>query len=115
MKLSIKQKWIHRHRKPTYGYQKGKREINQEFGINRYTLLYTKQVITKEPLYSTDNYVQYLVITYNGRESEKGYVYTYIYMYAYMTLNRNRPSDIENSLIVTKRERWEGDKFGVWI
>ena len=38
-----------------------------------------------------------------------------IYMYTYMTLNRNRPSDIENSLMVTKRERWEGDKFGVWI
>ena len=32
------------HRKQTYGYQTGKGdgEINQEFGISRYKLLYTK-------------------------------------------------------------------------
>ena len=32
------------HRKKTYGYQRGKggEEINWEFGINRYILLYIK-------------------------------------------------------------------------
>ena len=42
-----------------------------EFGINKYTLLYVKQTINKDLLYSTGNYIQYLVITYNGKESEK--------------------------------------------
>ena len=45
MNLFTKQKQIHRPRKQTYTYQKGKRrEINQEFGIKRQTLLYTKQI-----------------------------------------------------------------------
>ena len=50
-------------------------EIYQEFGINRYTLLYIKQANNKDVLYSTENYTQYLVITYNGKESEKEYIY----------------------------------------
>ena len=38
-----KQKYMHRHGKQTYGYQKGKaggEGINLEFEINIYTLLY---------------------------------------------------------------------------
>ena len=45
--------------------------INQEYGIERYILLYVKQISNKDLLYSTGNYIQYLVITYNGKESEK--------------------------------------------
>ena len=41
--------------------------INQKFGINRYTLLYNNKV----QLYNTGNYIQYIVITYNGKESKK--------------------------------------------
>ena len=33
--------------------------------------------INKDLLYSTGNYIQYLVITYNGKESEKEYISTY--------------------------------------
>ena len=43
MNLFSKQKETHRHRKQTYGYQSEKGDgggINQEFGVNRYTLLY---------------------------------------------------------------------------
>ena len=42
--LFTKQKQTHRLRKQTYGYQRGKvgGGINDEFGINRYTLLYIK-------------------------------------------------------------------------
>ena len=40
--------------------------INVEFGINRYTLLYIKQ-INKDLLYSAGNYTQYFVITYKGK------------------------------------------------
>ena len=46
-----------------------------EFVINRYRLLYIKQINNKDLLYSIRNYIQYLVITYNGKESEKEYIY----------------------------------------
>ena len=46
--------------------------INQEYGVNRYTLLYVKQ-INKDLLYSTGNYIQYLIINYTGKESGKEY------------------------------------------
>ena len=49
----------------------GEEGINQKSGINRYTLLYIKQLNSKDLLYSAGNYIQYLVITYNGKESEK--------------------------------------------
>ena len=43
--LFTKQKETHRHRKPTYGYQRGKGGsggIKWEIGIDIYTLLYIK-------------------------------------------------------------------------
>ena len=45
--------------------------INQEVGFNRYTLLYIKQIINKDLLYSTENSSQYSLITYMGKGSEK--------------------------------------------
>ena len=54
---------------------KGGEGINQEFGINRYTPLGIKWVNNKDLLYSTGNYIQYLVIIYNGKESEKDYIH----------------------------------------
>ena len=40
---------------------KGKGEgLNQEIGINTYTLLYIKCIINKNLLYSTEKYIQYL-------------------------------------------------------
>ena len=53
--------------------------INSEVGINIYTLLYIKYIISKDLPYSTGNCTQYFVITSKGKESEKEY--TYIYMY----------------------------------
>ena len=80
MNLFTKQKYTHRHRKQTYGYQRGNTgRINQEFGIYMYTLLYIKQITKKDLLYSTGNYTQYLVITYNGKESEKEFIYIYYF------------------------------------
>ena len=85
MNLFTKQKETHRHRNQTYGYQRGKKRgvINQEPGISVYTLLYIKQRENKVPLYSTGNYIQYRVINYNGKESEKEYIYIYINIYIY--------------------------------
>ena len=75
MSLFTKQKQTHRHRKQTDGYQRGKGGgINQEFEISRYKLLYIKQ-INKVLLYSTGNCIQYLIINYKGKESEKVYTY----------------------------------------
>ena len=47
--------------------------INYEVGMNTYTLLYVKQKNNKD-LRTALDYIQYLVITYKGKESEK---YTY--------------------------------------
>ena len=44
---------------------------NGECGINKYKLLYIKLLRNKNLLYSTENYIQYLVIIYNGIQSEK--------------------------------------------
>ena len=49
------------------------REINLAFGINIYTLLDIKIGEQQDLLYFTENYTQYLLITYNGKESEKEY------------------------------------------
>ena len=34
-----------------------------------------KQINNKDLLYDTGRYIQYLIITYNGKESEKEYIY----------------------------------------
>ena len=34
----------------------------------------------QDVLYSTGNSIQYLVIIYNGKESENNYIYIYIYI-----------------------------------
>ena len=48
---------------------------NWEIRINRYTLLYVKQVTNKDLLYSTGNSTQYSVMTYVGKESKKEWIY----------------------------------------
>ena len=68
MNLFVKQKQTLKHREQIYGYQSG--QVSQEFGINRYTPLYIKQVNNKDPWYSTGNYIQYLALTYNGKGSK---------------------------------------------
>ena len=51
--------------------------INQEKGISRYKLLYIKEIDNKALLHSTGNYSQYLLLIYNGKDSEKEYIYMY--------------------------------------
>ena len=45
--------------------------INQEVGIGTYTLLYTTSISNKDLTYSTEKSIQYFVIVYLGKESEK--------------------------------------------
>ena len=54
--------------------------INQEFGINRYTPPYIKQISNKNLLYSTGNCIQSFVITYKGKECDKEYIYVSRYI-----------------------------------
>ena len=49
------------------GQQVRGREINEEFGINIYTLQYIKKIRNMDLLYGTRNYSQYLIITYNEK------------------------------------------------
>ena len=44
-------------------------------GSHRYILLYIKWINNKALLYSTGNYIQYPIIIYNGKESEKVCIY----------------------------------------
>ena len=53
------------------------KEITQKWMI---MLLYIKQINNRDLLYSIGNYIQNLIITYSGKESDKN---TYIYMHRY--------------------------------
>ena len=80
MNLFPKQKETHRHRKQIYGYQKGKRGrggLNQEFGINTYTLLHVKEIFNKDLLFSIRNYTQYFVTKYKEKYSENTHTHTH--------------------------------------
>ena len=79
MNLFTKQKYSHRCRKQTYGYQEEKvRWINLETGIDKFPLLYIKQITNKDLLYSTGNSTEYSVITYMGKESKKEWIHVYV-------------------------------------
>ena len=45
--------------------------IDWEFGVSRYKLLHTEWINNKVLLYSTGNFIQYLVINRNGKEYKK--------------------------------------------
>ena len=57
------------------------RGIVREFGIDMYTLLYLKWITNNDQLYSTENCIQYLVMTYNGKETEKECIYACVHIY----------------------------------
>ena len=53
--------------------------------IHTYIYIYIYKINNKDPaqvpVYSTGNYIQYLVMTYNRKESEKEYIHVGIYIY----------------------------------
>ena len=51
--------------------------IGRQFGMEMYTLLYSKQITNKDLLYSTGNSAQYSVVTQMG----KGFLKKNRYMY----------------------------------
>ena len=54
--------------------RKDGRGMDWEFGVSRYKLLHTGWVNNKVLLYSTGNYIQYLVINHNGKRYKKEYM-----------------------------------------
>ena len=77
MSISTKQKQTHRHREQTCGYQGG--GGRDKLGVWDQQIQTTTYKIdnNKVLLYSTGNYIQYLVMNYNGKESKKK-IYIYI-------------------------------------
>ena len=75
MSLSVKQ--THGHKDQTCSCQgEGVRgRMDWEFEISRCKLVYVDRIDNKVLLYGTETYVQYPVITYNGRECEDVYTY----------------------------------------
>ena len=49
-----------------------------EVGVSRCKLLYIEWINNKVLLYSTGNYIQYLIINHNVKAYEKEYIYTYV-------------------------------------
>ena len=43
------------------------RKISQEYGINRYKVLYIKQISNNDLVYSTGNNIHYSLVNYNGK------------------------------------------------
>ena len=83
MNLYTKQKWIHRHRKQIYGYQREKRVGRDKLALWDQKIYFTIYEIDKQQgLNSTGNYSQYFTIIYKGKESENNF-YIYIYIYTY--------------------------------
>ena len=46
--------------------------------------------LDRDPLYSTENSTQYLVIIYVGKDSEREWIMDNVYMYSWITLLHSR-------------------------
>ena len=80
MTLPTNLKWTHRYREQACGCQGegGGEEKDRGFGNSRCKVLYTGWKNHKVLLYDTGNYIQYLIISHNGKEYEKKNVHVYI-------------------------------------
>ena len=54
---------------------------NLKFETGRYSLQYIELINDRDLLYTVGNYIQYLVVAYNGGESEKEYMYVCVAIY----------------------------------
>ena len=71
-----------------------------EFGISSCKLLYIEWINNKVLLYSTRNYIQCLVINYNGKEYEKRIyiIIIYIILYIYKTESLCYAAEVNTTL-----------------
>ena len=78
--LIYKEKLTHGQGKFSYWKGNGKWWI-RSLGLREHSTIYI--INDKNLLYSSENYIHYLVITYMVKESEKEYIYIYTYIYVY--------------------------------
>ena len=78
-----------------------------------HTLLYIKQINNNDLLYSTANYIQYLLITYNGKESDKRYIYLYtIHTHPGGSVVKNLPANAGDAGLIPGSGRYPGGGNG---
>ena len=68
MNLATIQKQTQRYGERTWGCQEGGRGVDWEFGVGRCKLLHLEWINSMVLMYNTQNYIQYLMINYNGKE-----------------------------------------------
>ena len=52
--------------------------------FTKYKWTYRHKITNKDLLYSTGNHIQYLIITYNGKESKNNmHIYLHVCVYIY--------------------------------
>ena len=66
MNLSIEQKQTHGHREQTCGCQGGGSEMDWESEVGRCKLFHLEWINNEVLLYSTDNYIQSVLIEHDG-------------------------------------------------
>ena len=71
--------------------------MNWEFGTSRCQLLFIGWINYKFLKYSTENYIQYLMINHNRKEYKKR-MYTYICVYIYITESLCYTAEIKTTL-----------------
>ena len=54
--------------------------MNWETEIDKYMLLYIKQITNKDLVYSTENKTQWSVMAIKGEESKKEWIYVFVYL-----------------------------------
>ena len=94
----LQNKQTHKHREQTCGCQVGGgRGIDWEFGVDRCKLLHLEWINNKVLLYSTGNYIQYLVINHIGKE------YICVYNWVTFLYRRDWPNSV-NQLYFNKNK-----------
>ena len=79
--------------------------MDWEFGISRCKLLYVGWIKSKVLLYSTGNYIQYHVISQNGKGYEKEYVYIYVYNWITLLYSRNLTQHCKSTVLQLNKKR----------
>ena len=88
-------------------YQRRKRGegINLEFWVSRYELLFIKQRSNNVLQNSTGNYIHYLVITYNEKESDKDDICTYTCIYTYVIITLLSETNTNSNSIILQLKK----------
>ena len=85
--LPMRQEQNHRHREQTGSCQRvgvWRKDRAKGWDLADISFFYIEWINNKVLLYSTENYIQYLVTDHNGKEYFKKYIYIYIYTHTHI-------------------------------